>query len=186
MPQVYFRVLKTRGVYASYPAFRRVINDEFQNVIGPDLQQRHELTTAKWKVRPEFKATQKVTKDGVSVVVSPFGNAADIWRMHNAGVPGRTIRPNPSRRRARIAARKRKMGRSYKRDTRVIGRLRRPTALKFKGRGGNDVYRNTVEWKGIRAREYTAKIAKEYAPIFYRRMENAMRRGVTAAIREGK
>jgi hypothetical protein len=58
-------------------------------------------------------------------------------------------------------------------------------ALKFKGRGGEDVYRHSVEWRGIRAKRYTQKIAKDYAPIFYRRMENAIRRGIRAAQREG-
>lgn len=186
MPQVYFRVVRTRGVYASYPAFRRVISNEFQNRIGPDLIKLHDLTTANWKKRPKFKAVHAISQAGVNIVVYPEESGAKIWNLLNVGVAGRTIRPNPSRRRLSITARKRKMGSQYRRNTKVIGRLKRPMALKFKGRGGEDVYRYSVEWKGIKARQYTAKIAKEYSPIFYRRMENVMRRAVRAARREGK
>lgn len=188
MPQVYFRQFRTRGVYASYPAFRRVLSNEFQSRIGPDIIKLHDLTTVDWKRRPEFKATMKVDQSGISVRVFPEENdpVAKIWYSLNKGVPGRVIRPNPSRRRVRITARKRKLGRKYRRNTKVIGRLRRPMALRFKGASGEDVYRSVIyNWPGIRARRYTFKIAREYNPVFIRLMENAMRRAVRAAQREG-
>ena len=187
MPQVYFRVFRTRGVYASYPAFRRVISNEFQNGVGPDLIKLHDLKTANWKKRPEFKATQTTSQKGISVNVfpEPDDSVSMIWNVINKGTPGRILRPNPSRRRARIETRKRKMGRSYRRSTKIVGRLRRPMALKFTGAGGEAVYRKEIPWPGIKARRHTEKIAKDYAPTFYKRMENAVRRGVTAAQREG-
>lgn len=187
MAQVFFRSFRTRGVYANYPAYRRVMADEFQNNVGPDLLKRHALTTAKWKKQPEFDAKMEITQQGISITVSANKNdrISMIWNALNKGVPGRTIRPNPARRRVRIARRKRKLGAKYRRNTRKIGRLRRPMALKFTGRGGEAVFRKSVEWKGIMARHYTVKIADEYRPIYLQRMENANRRAVRAAQREG-
>lgn len=187
MPEVFFRSFRTRGVYANYSAYRRVMTNEFQNSIGPDLLKLHDLTTAKWKKRPEFKAKMEVNQQGISITVSASSNdsISMIWNALNKGLPGRTIRPNPSRRRVHIARRKRKLGAKYRRNTRVIGRLRRPMALKFTGRGGEAVFRKSVNWRGILARQYTEKIAKEYRPFYLRRMENANRRAVRAAQREG-
>ena len=187
MPEVFFRSFRTRGVYANYSAYRRVMTDEFQNNIGPDLLKLHDLTTAKWKKRPEFDAKMEVTQQGISITVSANRNdsISMIWNALNKGLPGRTIRPNPSRRRVRIARRKRRLGAKYRRNTRAIGRLRRPTALKFTGRGGEIVFRKSVEWKGIQSRRFTEKIAKEYRSIYLHRMENANRRAVRAAQREG-
>lgn len=185
--QAYFRSFRTRGVYASIPAYKRVMNDEFQNHIGPDLLKLHDLTTADWKKRPEFKVKMVVEQQGITVSVSATGNdrISMIWNALNKGIPGRVIRPNPSRRRVRIASRRRSLGRKYRRNTKIIGRLRRPTALKFIGRSGETVFRKSVNWKGIITRKYTINIADEYRPIFLRRMENANRRAVHAAQREG-
>lgn len=186
MPELYFRAFRTRGVYASWPAFRREINNEMQNYVFPDLVRLHNNVVAYWKVKPIFKGKVTIDQSGISVTTYAEGEAAKIWYSHIQGVEGRWIRPSRARRRLRIHARKQRLGRKYKRETKKIGRLRRPMALKFKGlRDGTIVYRKKVWWTGIQPKPYLVRVAGEYRETFYRRMENASRRGVRAAQREG-
>jgi hypothetical protein len=181
MPEVIFSAFRTRGVYVDYNAFVRTIDQGFRSDIAPDLVSLCNHTVSHWKKQPEFVPEVETTEDGVSVAIRVQGDASKIWFYLNYGVEGHTIKPNPARRWKRIKARYRKMKGEYVRDPRVIGRMREPMALKFKGIGGEDVYRKSVEWKGIEPRDYIGEIGREYNDTFRRKIENIKRRAVRAA-----
>jgi len=171
--QVYMRYFRTRGLYANVRAFRRVINAEYRNHIGPGLARANAEVVSKWKKKPDFEVSHKVTKEGIRVDVIPTGPVAKLWWWHVRGVEGRTIRPRVHR----------------QPPNRMLSRKRRRTAsratLRFMGREGRWVYRRKVFWKGIRPKPYPQMAAKAYRPTFLRRNEKMLRRAVRAAQREG-
>jgi len=176
---IYFRAFRTRGVYADYPAFREQMYFGLQEV-RHGLVPMFEKTCSHWKKQPTFLSMWNITQKGISVDIVPAGDAAPLWWWHNNGVAGRTIRPKRHRQpRQRILAEPR-VGRGGR-----VHRMRTaPRAtLRFRGRGGEWVYRRSVEWKGLLRQNWTGKIATEYNPEFRRIMENAARRGVRAAQR---
>jgi len=176
---IYFRAFRTRGVYADYPAFREQINTGIR-IVGFDLAGRFDKTCSHWRKRPSFGIMHETTEKGVAVDIIPSGPVAPLWWWHNNGVEGRTIRPKRHRQPRQRQLAQPRVGRG--------GRVRRmrvaPRAvLRFRGRGGEWVYRRSVEWKGLIAQNWTEKIATEYNPTFRRVMENAARRGARAAQR---
>lgn len=163
----------TRGLYASVEAFRRVINAEYKNHIGPELARDCTNVVSHWKKRPDFEVEYQTSQVSVWVDVIPTGPVAKLWWWHVRGVEGRTIRPRIHR----------------QPPNRMLSRKRRRTAsratLRFMGREGRHVYRRKVFWKGIRPKPYPQMAADAYRPTFLRRNENALRRAVRAAQKEG-
>lgn len=166
---VMFRSFVTRGVYVDYAAFRRVIISEFTTRIGPDLVALHDETVAHWKEAPSFVAGLAISASGIEVNVQPRGRPATLWWYHSDGVEGRTIRP--------------KRHRQPRYHVKSKGRRRKPrsAALKFKARSGEMLFRNSVWWPGITAREHPKRIADAYNVTFRRHIENAVKRAVRAA-----
>jgi hypothetical protein len=179
VPQVYFRKFITRGVYANFRAYRRVIGAAMRNTVAPGIAKECVNVIKHWKKKPDWKVTYSIDADGITVVVDPDGPVAVIWKYHVEGVPRRIIQPRRHRQPIRTTGRGR----------RLAGRARRPTkaALRFtSGKTGDVVFARRVDWPGIKARPYPQQAADAYRTTWKKVMEDANRRAVRAAQQEGK
>lgn len=165
-PIAFFRIFRTRGVYANIDAFKRAIADTIDSEFGPLIIGALEETTADWKRAPSWDTQLSVTSEGISWGAYPYGDADWIWRGIDQGVRAdRIIRP----RRARSA----------------VNPLK-PAALELPPRAGKPIYQYRVHWRGIYPRFWSDRIVYDYTSEFQRICELGARRGVQAAQREGR
>lgn len=181
MPIPYFRAFRTRGWIANFEAGRRVIQQEMQQKVLPRLIKASKERTQGWKGSPDFRVWTQIDREGIHGYCEPIGPLAPYWWRVSDGVPGHWI-----------TVKKNTTFRKFK-GYRPALRLNKyhPSTTPSGGYGSNAYrmpptgYRRKVWWPGIRPRRFGAHIAEQVQPMFQRDMENAVRRAVTAAQREG-
>ncbi len=131
------RVWRTKGYYANFKAFRRVVAKAAKDEVVPPLVKLHNTTVRGWREKPTFVATTATTTRGISTQVTAEGRPASIWYILNFGVPGRTITPSPNR---KIRPKKKEARKRGAREpvTKNAGRVKRETgrATRDTGRKG--------------------------------------------------
>ncbi len=150
---LFFRKIRSRRLYAHYPAFRAEIVKGFREHVGPDLVRLFKATSAYWRSnQPEFKAQLFIANTAIGTDVLVSGIGATLWNAHNEGVDARVITPRPERRHRISMRRRRTIGREGRRVL-VQGKPTYRPALRFPGVGGNIIYRYSANWKGIKAKD---------------------------------
>lgn len=188
MARIYYRKLKSRGVYANVAAFRRTIVEGTIQEVVPMTTKALKARTTGWAYTPDFQYKVDVEPTGIFTHVFPSGWGEQYWTWVSLGVKGHPIYP------------RRKYSKGFTPRSRKSGKY--PAALSIYsytpfttpggGYGGAGQryfvgYRRFVPWwPGIRPRNFEQHVAKELRPEYLRLMRNMVRRAVRAARREAK
>jgi hypothetical protein len=184
MPRIGYRMFATRGVYASIPAFRdeihKAMNNEVAQLVVSDL---NDIATS-LNLDMSFSTGSVVTSDGITLNVVPVGRGTKIWRWVSYGTKAHWISAGP-----------RQTHRGYKgyKPALSLARYSPKTSPYIRGSYGgpgqyttNLVYRQRVRHPGIKPRYFERSVAYNVRKDYYNIMENALRRAVRRAQREGK
>lgn len=179
MPKVAFREIRSRGLHPNWPRIGDEAKATMERKSKPELIAAHERIVADWRNQPEFRARKTVSAKGFTVFVYASGDNADIWGFVTGGTRPHTIRPRGPGYPLRF-----QWGGpgSYKPKTNVMGQYKGPGKVV----GGKEVRFMSVRHPGNAPRNFEKIIAQAYKPIFARDMENAFRRGIRRAKREGR
>ena len=176
----HYHYFRTRGVYANIGAFQKVLAEAMSKEVVPMIASYAYETVEGWLEPPVFEQFLTVDRDGIEAGVVPTGPGAQKWNWIDRGVKGRRQRvARPARAGYKPAIR---FHRYYPFTT---------PGWKFGGAGvasGRAVFVSGVRgywWPGIAPRNFTGYILEKSRPEFRRLMENALRRAVRAAQREG-
>lgn len=175
----HFRYFRTRGVYANQEAFVRVLKNAMDNEIGRLMLNYCYRVVENWDELPQFRKHLTVTELMVSAGISVHGPGGDKWMWVSRGVPGRFIKPS------------RAAGFGYKPALMFPGPKYWPhtsPGWRFGGAGrfqGKPRFSKGHWWPGIKPRHFEAYVREQSRSEFRRLMENAARRAVRAAQREG-
>ena len=142
------------GVHIKYNIIRRAIMETLRLKLVPMLKREARQYTSGWKVKVDWKFTYRAGPEGISIVMTPSGAGAVVWRWVSGGVEGHWIRVRKTRTR-----------RGYKKYKPAL-RLQRyvPKTLPGGGFGGAGRrfgpvgYRYKVWWTGIRPRNFEEQI----------------------------
>lgn len=171
MPQVLFRQIRARPI--NWQAFYDEIAKALDAEVKPDLIAYFEWVTKSWRNTQAFKATKRITKDSMTVNITPTGENAKIWEYVSHGTRPHIIMPRKAR-----ALRFEWGGYgSYKPKTTTSGGYKGPGKVI----GGKTVFRAWVKHPGNAARNFEKHIARWYAPQFRRTMDAAVKRGIRRA-----
>lgn len=181
MGVIKLHTFRTRGVYMNYASFRKELLNTSANVVAPKIITAARARVSGWVVPPEFMAEVTGSQQGITLDVIPIGPGADNWARVSRGVEGHYIRvkkPTTFRGVGRYRPHLR-LNRYHPSTTPAGGFGARAFRMPPTG------YRQVVWWPGIRPRLFEEHIAKELSPAYYRDMENAVRRGIHRAQKEG-
>lgn len=164
-----------------YASFRAEIKKELEGPIASLLTTSLSKYTTNWKVPPKLQVVSVSTAKGITLGVVPIGPGALNWRRVSFGVAGHLIQ-----------VRKRSTFRRFKKYRPGLRLQRYRPATTPGGRwGGAGVkfgpvaYRRAVWWPGIFPRNFEERTYRETVARVRRMLENAARRGVRRAQREG-
>lgn len=177
-----YRAFRTRGVYLRYSTFRATIKQELEGPIATLIKKSLNKYTTNWKTRPGMEVGAIIARKGITLSVLPFGPGVENWRRVSWGVNGHWIQ-----------VKKHRTFRGFKKYKPAL-RLRRyrPTTTPGGRWGGPGhyssavAYRQRVWWPGIFPRNFEERTYREVTPEVRRRLENAARRGIRRARREGR
>jgi hypothetical protein len=178
---VYLRRFRTRGVYANKAAFQQETLASLNRDINPRVVREFNDIVSNWDTKVDFVVTQEVTSAGIVTSVTPSGPGAMTWASVSGGTPGHWIpvKDRPSRSGKGSAA---MLMYRYKPKT-------SPTlARAWGGPGtyfGGGAYRRLAYHPGAKARNFEKAVVEAVRKEFYRFLENALRRAVRRAQREG-
>ena len=170
MPQVLFRAIKAK--IPKWEPFYNEVSSTLDSVVKPDLIAWFNKIVARWKHRPSFKATCKITQSEMTVNVYPAGTSAKIWRYVSLGTKGPYPIPKAGNTNAKIL----KFKGGYKARTNTSGGYNGPGKA-----AGKTVFSKHVTHPGIKARNFEKHIARWYYPKFRKVMKNAVARGLRKA-----
>jgi hypothetical protein len=137
--------------------------------------------SAGWKIEPIWDQDVDVVASGVYHFMFPTGDAAQVWKWLDQGVPGRYISVQKTHT---------WRGKGKYKPTLKLRRYR-PYTVPGGGYGGTGArygkqgYRQVVYWTGIRPRFLNLQIAEDVRKDHIRISELAMKKAVRAAQREG-
>ena len=173
--RITYRAIRGRKRFLATEKIKAELAKTLRRTVEPEIIKRFEHVVANWKTAVAFKATSKVSADGISVDVVPTGPGARIW-----GYVSRGTRPH------KIKARFAKTlvflwggAGSYRPKTKPGGKFGGPGTVT----GGKVVRPQEVDHPGTKAREFEENISDDMTPWFRRTMENAWRRGIRLASR---
>ena len=180
---IYIRRFRTRGVYADVSAFRKETVNSLRRDIDPMIVRELDAIVADWDNKVTFQVTQTVSAEGITTNVYPTGPGAEIFNMVSRGTKGHTI-----------SVVKQSTYRGYKgyRPALWVRRYAPRTSPHVAGAFGGPgqftnagVYRRTVYHKGAAPRNFERYVVLKVRDDFYKFLENALRRAVRRAQREG-
>jgi len=179
MPKVAFREIRSRGLHPNWGAVVKEVAATMDRKNKPELIAAHERIVADWRNQPEFRARKFVRRKGLTIYVYPSGEHKMIWIYVSGGTRAHTIKPRGPGYPLRF-----QWGGpgSYKPKTNTRGQYKGPGKVV----GGKEVHFMSVQHPGNEPRRFEKIIARAYKPIFARDMENAFRRGIRRARREGR
>jgi len=179
MPKVAFREIRSRGLHPNWGAVVKEVAATMDRKSKPELIAAHERIVADWRNKPEFRARKFVRRKGLRIYVYPAGEHKMIWIYVSGGTRAHTIKPRGPGYPLRF-----QWGGpgSYKPKTNTRGQYKGPGKVV----GGKEVHFMSVQHPGNEPRRFEKIIARAYKPIFARDMENAFRRGIRRARREGR
>lgn len=180
---IYIRKFRTRGVYTNKQAFRRETLESLHLQVNPLVVRELDAIVADWDNQVTFKVTQQVNQQGILTTVMPSGPGADIFNMVSRGTVGHWI-----------SVTKPTTFRGYKgyKPALWVRRYAPRTSPHVPGAHGGPgqftnvgVYRKRVYHKGAAPRNFERYVTLRVRDDFYRFIENALRRAVRRAQREG-
>jgi len=175
MPQIVFRLVRTRGLRPDWPTIRRHAEKALDKEVKPALVKKLSAVAKGWKHAVTFDSSRKRTPTESSVYVYPAANKR-IWGFVTLGTKGGYLIPTSPPARGRDGLLHYQV--DYSARTAPGGQYGLGTGQK----SGKWVTPGQVTHPGIeKPREFEKRIAKDYTPEFRRVMENAMRRGIRAA-----
>lgn len=174
MPTVTFTVRM-----AKIPNFEAVIQEVMRvhrTQVVKDIDGYFNRVTGNWSAdnRPKLKHTLSRIQGTVTTTVYPQGK---IYKYVTAGTRKNYPIPKPSNTKAKIL----RFRRGYVPKTRPGGQYGGPGQAM-----GEWVHRKRVIHPGIKARRFEYEISKDYQPKFEKLMQEAVKRGIQAAMRTAK
>jgi hypothetical protein len=176
-----FREVRTRGARADWDEIEKEILKELKKSIRPALVKRFRAVIADWtpEHRPNFRTVIKVTRQAIELFIRVVGKNAKIWQFVSRGTSGPyQIPTTPPAKSVDGLLHYRVI---YDARTQPRGKFSQGSGKKT----GAWVTPAVVMHPGVTAREFEEVIAEQFTPEFRRNLENAMRRGITAAQRTG-
>jgi len=161
------------------PAFRRVVGEGMASVIYPALVTQLEDKVSHWKIEVKFLMTKTLNEKGISVKAFPSGKGAKYWRFRSYGTAEHTVRVK------KLNTMRHWPFKRYKPALALPGKgvIRGLGPAPFSP--GTVAFRHQVVVRAMPGLFFEKQVALEYKDEFRRHMENIVRRGVTAAQREG-
>jgi hypothetical protein len=180
---IYIRKFRTRGVYTSKTAFRQETLNSLRRDVNPLVVRELDAIVADWDNQVAFTVIQDISQDGIITSVIPSGPGADIFNMVSRGTKAHWISvTKPTTFRGFKGYRPRLWVRRYAPRTSP----HTPGAHGGPGQFTNvGVYRQRVYHKGAAPRNIERYVTLRVRDDFYRFIENALRRAVRRAQREG-
>lgn len=164
MPTIEINVTVPKEVF-KIPEWRRRVEHVQDQTTGPQLQGLFRKTVSGWEHKPRFYKRKHITAYQIGVIVHPAKEKmGDIYALVNQGAKPHIIRP----RRAKFL--RFQTGYRAASRPRFIGSGR-------KSRSGRFISTPMVRHPGFEAREFDQAIAEEYAPKFFKDMQDTFRFG---------
>lgn len=185
MVAVQYRTFRTRGVFSNKQAFRREIENAMTGRVVPLVTSDLQDIAQDLNLPLTFDPQVKIDEDGISLNFAPQGprKVVGIWYAVSGGTKRHAIptKPRPTRR-----------GVGNYKPALFLARYAPRTSPTLRGSYGgpgqyisNPVYRHHVMHPGIKPRYFERSVAYNVRKDFYKIMENALRRAVRAAQKEG-
>ncbi len=186
MAFVYYRAFRTRGVFANVPAFRdemlKWMDGQARNTILFAARRR----TFRWKADIKFDVRSHLSSAAIFSDLVVEGSGARFWFYVSRGVSWPEGRYIYAKR--RYSPRGLKRGHYYPATLRLARyhpRTKAGGVYGGAGRYAKAAYRQAVWWPGIEPRNFEQDILDEMGPQLRRGAENAARRAIRRAQREG-
>lgn len=163
MPNISLKAIipKDMSVFDGNAYVGRLVRKQLSETI-PALETVFRHTVDGWEHKPQFKGTQKITRNSITMRVGPSGPHADQYALVNSGSPPHTIQSQ----RGRLL----RFQRGYRSASRP-----RMLSSRAKSRFGPYVQAAQVHHPGFEAREFDSAIAELFEPIFQADMQEAMK-----------
>lgn len=180
---VYIRKFRTRGVYTNKQAFRQEVLKSMNRDIDPRILGELSEIVENWETIVTFKVSHDISSTGILSTVTPSGPGAMTFTVVSRGTRGHwiNVRNRSSRRGKGNPA---MLLYRYSPKTSPSPHLARG----FGGPGtyvGGGAFRKRVYHPGAKPRHFERYVIQAVRKDFYRFIENALRRAVRRAQREG-
>lgn len=185
MPVVTYRTFHTRGVYLNMQSFRNEIRKTMDSKINPLIESDLQEIAQDLNLQLDFSPTTEITPDRITVTFTPQGTGAHVWNWVSQGTEDHWIPLSQLTRPTR---------RGYKgyKPSLLLARYSPKTSPTLRGSFGGvgkytttPVYRQKVHHPGIKPRYLERSVAYNVRKDFYSILENALRRAVRRAQKEG-